>query len=364
LRAVDRVRLAPAPLLVGFAFSLGCILAAVFPTRREYAELADDRAPDAYSLAYLRVLTRANPSDEHLRLLYVRHLTQLGRYDEALDALAPAVAAGSADDAAQGLALDLLLARARAIPESDPRRADAFELVAARVEGLLARPHPAQRARSLARLALELERPGLAADYYERAAARSPAESAALLVDAGRWRLAAGDTVGAASLYREAVDREADPVHSREDALLAVAALESADRVSAAADLAGVYLERWSDDRELLARAADLSSRCMRVGAARDYGRRLLALDPDSAAALERQASLELAAGEPRGALPMLGRLLVLRPGDERLHRMRARVAEWAGRPEVALADWLWLLGGGAAPPLPSLAVAQRGQGP
>jgi tetratricopeptide (TPR) repeat protein len=355
LSATDRVRLAPAPLLVGFAFSLGCILAAVFPTRRQYAELADDHAPDAYSIAYLRVLTRANPNDEHLRLLYVRHLTQLGRYDEALEALAPSSEArGDTRQSSlerEDLALDLLLARARAIPEGDPRRTEAFEGVAARLEELRARPQPVPRLRSLARLALELERPALAADYYEQAAERVPTEAAALLVEAGRARLEAGDTAGAAKVYREAVDRETDSPRAREAALLAIAAIEAGDDVRAAADLAGTYLERWPEDRELLERATDLSSRCLRAGAARDYGRRVLALDPDSEAALERQSRLELAAGEPRAALPPLKKLVLLHPRDERLRRTRARVAEWAGCPEVALEDWLWLLGPGGARP-------------
>jgi Flp pilus assembly protein TadD len=361
LRVVDRVRLAPVSLLVGFSFSLGGVLAAVFPTRREYAQLADDRAPDAYSLAYLQVLTRATPSDEHLRLLYVRHLTQLGRYDEALAALAPALATQPPDAATASLELELLLARARAIPEGDPRRAEAFEAVAAHLEKLLVQPQPAERLAPLARLALELERPRLAADFYERAAASiGPTGAAPMLVEAGRWRLASGDVEGASGLYRQAADREQDPQRSRELALLAVSALEAGDHVAAAADLAGEYLERWPEDRELLQRAADLSSRCERASAARGYGRRLLALDPASEASLERQVQLELAAGDARAALPILRRLLALHPTDPRLHRTRARVAEWAGRPDLALEDWLWLLGRGS-PPRAVLVAQEQG---
>src|SRR5450755_2334917 len=84
----------PAPLagtrlLVQFAFALGAALAAVFPTRREYAEFANDESPDEYSLAYLRVLTRADPKDMHLHLLYAKHLAKLDRWDDALAADEP-----------------------------------------------------------------------------------------------------------------------------------------------------------------------------------------------------------------------------------------------------------------------------------
>ena len=356
--AIDRVRLASVPLLLGFAFSLGGVLAAVFPTRQEYAELADDRAPDAYSLAYLQVLTRANPTDEHLRLIYVRHLSELGRYDEAIDTLGPAIAARQDDGETQGLELDLLLARARSIPEDDPRRAAASEGVAGQLERLVRLPAPPDRLEKRAKLALEIERPRLAAEYYLRAAAQAPEDGARMLAEAARWMRASGDGVGAADRYREASEKERNPARARRDALLAMASLESEDRVPDAADLAGTCLRRWPDDRELLDRAVDLSSRCERVLAARDYGRRLLQLEPGSEVALEQQLRLELAAGDVRAAVPLLQKLVALRPDDVRLRRAQARIAEWAGRPDLALAAWLWLLGHGRSQALGGPVVA------
>lgn len=345
MSAVDRVRLASVPLLVGFAFSLGGVLAAVFPTRREYAELADDRAPDAYSLAYLQVLTRASPKDEHLRLIYVRHLFALGRYDEALEALGPALGVLRDDGETQALDLELLVARARAIPEGDARRGQAWERVERKLERLVELPQPVDRLERQAKLALELERPRLASEYYLRAAAQSLDDGPRMLAEAAKWMRASGDGVGAANRYREAADEERDPERARRDALLAIASLESEDRVPDAANLAGVYLRRWPDDRELLGRAVDLSSRCERMSAARDYGRRLLALDPGSEQLREQQVRLELAAGDVRAALPLVQRLVGSRPNDARLHHAAARIAEWAGRPDLALQEWLWLLG-------------------
>lgn len=345
MTAVDRVRLASVPLLVGFAFSLGGVLAAVFPTRREYAELADDRAPDAYSLAYLQVLTRANPQDEHLRLIYVRHLFALARYDEALQALGPALVVLHDDGETQALELELLLARARAIPEDDARRGPAWERVERKLKRLIELPQPADRLERQAKLALELERPRLASEYYLRAAAQSADDGPRMLAEAAKWLRASGDGVRAANRYGEAADGEKDPQRARRDALLAIASLESEDRVPDAANLAGVYLSRWPDDRELLGRAVDLSSRCERVSAARDYGRRLLALDPGSASLLEQQVRLELAAGDVRAGVPLIQKLVASRPNDARLHQAAARIAEWAGRPDLALREWLWLLG-------------------
>jgi thioredoxin-like negative regulator of GroEL len=344
LPAADRVRLAPVPVLVGFAFTLGAVFAAVFPTRQEYAHLADEGAPDAYSLAYLQVLTRANPDDEHLRLIYVRQLSRLGRYDEALAALGPAASDRQGDAEAQGLVLDLLLARARAVPEGDPARREAFEGVVKQLRKLRGlHVQSVDRLGALERLALELEEPRLAADFA-RSAAQSASDGAPLLADAARWMRAAGDASSAANLYREAAEKEHDTRRAQADALEAIAALESEDRVSDAADLAGVFASTWREEPRILVRAADLSLRCGRTFAARDYGRRLVAIDPASEVILEQQVRLELATGDARAALPLAQQLLERRPDDAHLHRTHARIAEWAGRPGIALSEWMWLL--------------------
>jgi tetratricopeptide (TPR) repeat protein len=331
---------------VGFAFSLGAVLAAVVPTTEEYAKLADDRPPDATSLAYLQVLTRASPGDENLRLLYVKHLKTLGRYDEAVDVLAPALASHPDSLEIASLQLDLLLARARAIPEEDPRRAQAFVAVEAHLRGLLGFRQQ-EKLESWMMLAVALDRPRLAAEFGHAAAQAPGPRGASILAEAARWMRASGDAERAARDYRAAADREEDPERARQDALLALATLESDDRVGDAADLAGSYLHRWPGDAELLRRAADLATGCGRPGLARDYGRRLLALEPSSDAVLERQVELELASGDARAALPLIQRLIALRPDDVGLHRQEARVAEEIGEPQVALNEWVWLLGRG-----------------
>jgi predicted Zn-dependent protease len=330
-------------LLVGFAFTLGGVLAAVFPTRQEYAQLADHRAPDAYSIAYLQVLTRANPNDEQLRVIYVRQLSKLGRYDDALEVLEPALAADPADAQTQELALDLRLARARAVPEGEDRRTEAFHEVAGQLERMLAFREPVDRLEVFAHLALELGQPRLASEFAY-GAARASKDGAHLFAEAAEWMRASGDRLGAAQSYREACEREHDPLQARQDALLAIDTLESDDRVPDAADLAGSYLRRWPSEPELLVRAAKLSLRCERTGAARDYGRRLVALQPSSRPVLEEQVRLELANGDARAALPIVQRLLEHRPDDVRLHQVHARVAEWAGHPAVALNEWMWLV--------------------
>jgi hypothetical protein len=203
--------LAGAPLLVGFAFIMGIVMTVVCPTGREYAALSDKKRADAYSIAYLTVLTRADPTDMHLRVVYVRQLAQLGRWEEALQILdrAPGEAHDSVDTRA--LRLELLLASARAIPRGSPDREQAFRVVHIELAAH-ADAFPKARARDLAELALELEDPLLAASFYLIAAdAGLPPGRPSSLADAGRWFRAGGDGQRAAESYQRAADEAAEP---------------------------------------------------------------------------------------------------------------------------------------------------------
>lgn len=321
------------------------MLAAVVPTRREYAQFADDRPPDAYSLAYLRVLTRANPKDDALRLIYVDHLRKLGRFEEALALLGRPPALGSLHKVdVENLRLELLLAQARSIPEGQAARRVGFGAVAEQLRIVGGLPQPVGQLKALAGLALELSDPGLAAKLYWQAADVSGDDRASLLASAARWLRASGDSSTASSVYELASNAESDSALARADRLQAVDTLESDDRACDAADLSARYATGDGGDAELLSRATTLAEECGRAQAARDYGRRLLALSADDAALIERQLYRELAAGDVHAALPLVGQLLREHPDDGRLHELEAHVAEWSGQPDLALDDWLWLL--------------------
>lgn len=352
MSANDRVRLAGGPTLVGVAFVLGGLVAAVVPTRREYDEETDRLPANAYTLAYLEMLTRANPRDAHTRGAYVRRLSALGEYDAALAVLDRGADRDTPANAHLGF--DLALARARSFPEGAPERAKAFGDVISRLEALASRPADAARTRELANLSLELERPALAVVFLERLAGQVPADDRPqVLAEAARWMRASGDNKGAAEAYLRAADLEADPTKSRDLTLSSIDSLEAANRVEEAADLATGTAARHPDDALFVQRAVHLAIAANRPMIARDWGRALLALRGDDEAETEAQARRELAAGDPKAALPLVERIVARRPDDTGWREVEARVAEWAGDPARALTDWLWLMQHGAASPEP-----------
>jgi hypothetical protein len=337
-------RLAGLPLLTTFAVVLVTLLSLVFPTGSEYAAFTSDTKPDAYSIAYLETLTRANPKELELRLVYAKQLAALGRYDAAFTVILPVLEDARLGNDAKQFALDVGLARARAFPAGDPRRATAFADVHAQLVVLLSIPRPAARGEELAKLALELDDPRLAAEFYEDLAAHHPAGRARYLASAARWLRAAGDNKRAAAHYRSAHDTATASEEAIEYAVLAVASLEADNHPHDAADLAAEYTGRHPTDARILALATRLATACSRAAVARDLGRRWLALAPEAEPVMRAQAERELGAGDAKASLALLNKLVARHPNEYGLRYQRARVSEWAGDLGTAERDLLWLV--------------------
>jgi hypothetical protein len=333
-------------MVVGISLAIGALLAAVLPTRQQYA-LTTEHPPDVQSLGYLEVLTRASPSDESLRLVYVRQLAALGRFSAALEALGPASPADR-DPRTVNLRFDLLLASARSIPEGTAERAAAFDRVKHELKELRTVPQTPSRLRELAAIALELGEPYTAAEYLLGVATLSPPrDRPPVLAAAAAWLRAANDGTRAAMYFREAADGEADRARASTYASAAVDALEANDNVGGAAEVAASYAERFAGDASWLERAAKLATAADRPYAARDLGRRLIGADPENEPHLVDQVRRELSASDPRGALVLVKRIAAMHPDEPHWRHVEARIAEWAGDPALALGDWLWLLGRG-----------------
>jgi hypothetical protein len=337
-------RLAGFSLLVSFTVVLVTLLALVFPTGSEYAAFTSETKADAYSIAYLEVLTRANPKELDLRLVYGKQLATLGRYDDALAAIKPVLADAKLGPTAKHFAFDVGLARARALPEGDPQRSAAFVDVHGQLRQLFTIPRTPARSEELARLALELDDPRLGSEYYLDLAAQQPNGRAAHLASAARWLRAAGDNSGAATNYRSAHDSARSPDEAVEYGVLAIASVESDNRPAAAADLAAELVRFHPKDARILAQATRLATANSRAAIARDFGRRLLALAPDDDATMRDQAQRELAATDAKSSLQLLNKLVAKHPDEYGLHLQRARVSEWAGDLDTTQRDLLWLI--------------------
>jgi len=341
------VKLANDTVLAGVAFTIGMLLAVVFPTRHEFDAATDALPEHAYSAAYLEVIVKANPSDAHSRLAFARQLGHRGDFQAGLDQLAQLERRGAGDvrDAEiRELRFDFALARARSLPEGSSLRTSAFAEVGRALDALGTGSHPPAKLAEYAEVALGLERPSTAARFYQALATDSVGDARARwLAATGRWLRAAGDPLGAATAYQQAAAATSDATAAGVWSGLAVTALEAGDQVVLASELATRLASRAPGDATFLIEAARLALAAGHPIAARDLGRRLLRLRPFDVLERDRQALRELAAGDARAALPWVREAVRRHPADPAWREREARVAEWAGEPTLAMRDWLWL---------------------
>lgn len=335
--------LASATTLLCLGVGVAALVAFVFPTRSDYANLVDPEHPSGASLAYLEALTLASPGDSDLALVRARSLVAAGELRAATQILERLVDDPHRGEEARSLRFELRLQSARALPEGSGARARAFaEILELLPERMAATEDPA-RLQELAKLAASLERPDLAADAtLRRVSVTDPAASAPVLAEAARWSLAANDPTRASAHLARAAETAQTIDERKTWALRSLDVLEGGD-VHAAADAALMWLSRFPDDRVMLERAMRLQASAGRPKGARDLGRRLVAMGPITEALLRAQAKRELGAGDPKSALRIVEQMLSARPKDLVLREAHARLAEWAGEQELALEDWLFL---------------------
>ena len=366
------------------------------PELLEHAALLSERFGEVRTGAALerRLAEIDPPRAAHWYARCGRRLAAAGMREEALDCLGRAHRASASGDERFALGLALFEQLPAASPSGDaaadgtaadgatssrtaPSRTALVERLLEEAsalderpsrEGATVSPHALE---SLAGTLLAAELPGAAARAYARLAERDAGQRVRWLGEAARWSEAAARPAEAAVFLdamtpllaaaerpaherriealllgagrgREALDRLAARL-AREplDAALvreAVAAARAAGQQARALGWNTLFLGAHGDDREAIERQIALTLALGRTDLARYWTERALAQEPDSAVHLERLARLAEWAGEPEAALAHRQRLLALRTGAEAGDTLLeiARLAESVRRPGVA----------------------------
>ncbi|MDX1300041.1 MAG: tetratricopeptide repeat protein, partial [Pseudomonas sp.] len=234
--------------------------------------------------------------------------------------------------------LDTLQALADPTGIEPSRQRELVELFAAVERSPLS---DAQRLR-IAKYALALGAPGLAAGVYAEMAERDPDRHAEWLSEAAKWYQASGDAEHAASLYLQLMDSAVTDKERRAYLEQAFYSFLSADRSERAAELLSLHISALVETDAVLLDAAVRAS----VGSHRfdlaalfvERWRTLLPYDPE---ALAVEMRLHLAAGDLERAWATGQVMLQSRPDDLELLTQLAQLAEWTARPQDALHYWV-----------------------
>jgi hypothetical protein len=302
------------------------------------------RGSDSLAFRYLELMVGMKPEDVELRLMLTRRLKEIGKLEEARRTLTPLLAnADIGHNEAELLGIQIDYSALIALKESDPNRASAEENLIHRLQDFPEHGATRQGLEDFAKISLALNRPGLAAEFYLKLSETDPANKPSWLKESARWFTASGNGAKAGLLLDQASSTEPDPIKSRGLALEALATLRGAMAFDPALKLAGGYLEKFPEDRELTGRAIDLALAAGRLDLAQACARKLASIARDDPDALKRQLEIDLWANDLTSALATSLALTTLDPENPDYRARVAQMAAWANRPELALEQRLWL---------------------
>lgn len=329
--------LKPSTLIVAAAVAAG-LLWLTFHDEEDF--LPDTKQPDVVSANYAELLLAARPDDSKLRVQLIEVLNDLGEYERARQHLQEWSNPDPLLFEYYSLETDALSLLASGSVEAMPEMVK--RLQALKLEGLTV----AQLQR-LAKNALALQSPGLAARIFQEMAGREPEQRMKRLGEAAHWYLASGQPAQAAALYRTmAADSDQSEDH-QQYMQQAFSSLLAADQGEKAVGLLAEELDRLPEDQAdpaWLEQGVAIAIQHRRFDLAERFIDQWRELQPESVPALDADFRVRLAFGDIASAWKTGQLLLEHRPDDPKLLEQMARLGEWNGYTSQALSYWIRLL--------------------
>ncbi|MDO8988993.1 MAG: tetratricopeptide repeat protein [Sideroxyarcus sp.] len=379
----ERPRLMSAWTLAGFAVVVLIPLVMVFPKQELLRQASQQRLGDVLTVNYLSNLLKADPSNLELRILLAEHRIFLDETGGIIELIEPAIFSNNPEWQAKGLLMEykFLTRRFQLSAPHSPRHEELREWRAAAFMKLQGRKWPLPTLVYLAGQADELHEHGVSALLH-----RTITESAAMMpsgwfVETARRTLAEGNHELAARLYFIARHKEHTLAKQREYLLAGVHALMDGGLFAEAMRAVDQHVDNLEDDTDTLyalvqaARAANDQPRAVR------YAKRLLHLswvgqivawlqrldlgligisNADAASEMPQAAADNIRAYDKKNyelgyqvfiennnlneAFRVAEAAVRQSPSETIWHQRLAQIAEWLGKPEVALREWRWLL--------------------
>ena len=379
-RAETRPLLAPLWLIALLASIVGAALFLLYPRTDLERRLA--RMPESdLSAAYVANLLRSDPNNPTLRLILARRQAALGQFSQARTTLQPALSTKDQGVHQQALWVQWELTlhdfRSTATTNAVARNALRTDLLR-QLTTLSELPLPADQKIQLASTAYLLQQPALGNQLFQDIAQTldDPKKAGQLYQEAASKALANGDYRGSAALHLLARKNASDPAEARRHFHQALRILQSGNLLEEALSMGEREIGPLADDPETLLLITRLARAAGRPDVAERYVRHLLKL-----ALLQQWRALEMARAWGDGSLQKasqqakasgpgiafddniytLGYEVFLEnrkledawrvadsavrqaPGNQAWRERLAQVAEWTGRPQQALKNWLAL---------------------
>jgi Tfp pilus assembly protein PilF len=382
-QGLERPRLMSGWTLAGFAVVVMIPLVMIFPKQELLRQASQQNLGDVLTVAYLTNLLKADQTNMELRILLAEHKIHLKEAREVPALIAPVIKSPDPVWHSKGVLTEYKFLTSLywdAEPNST-MRADLKSLRIAAFRNLAMKEWDIPVTAYLAGQADQLHEHGLSVLLYRKLTDSAAMMSTEWFAETAESALADGSYELAAHLYFIARHKEHHLAKQRQYLLAGMHALMSGNLYAEAMQAVDQHLGRLEDDAETLyaliqaARSANDQPRAVK------YAKRLLRISwlGQVVAWLERLdlrligiSNADAASEMPQGATDNMrpytqknyelayqvfienGNLTEAfrtaesavrqAPGETIWHHRLAQVAEWTGKPEVALREWRWLL--------------------
>lgn len=276
--AVERPRIVTPFMLAGATAAIVCTLAGTYMAGGLRARIVHDSAPSELTVAYLEAWLRGAPSDPAYLSALANQYLSLGRCDQAKATASRLAALGVQQSRRHAIQIELRCdeQRAFAAAPNSPERTELLARVAEQLNTAAQLDWDPAQLEALARQALSVGAPAIAARYRERLAQADPARREYWQREAAQQWLAAGDYRRASAAQFAAQAAAGNRDAARSAFIAGVRALQAGNLVDEALAQAQAHVDGLSDDRQTLEVLLQLARAAQRPDLVDRYARALM----------------------------------------------------------------------------------------
>ncbi len=338
-----REQLINVPALIIMIVVLTVVLVLLFPKKAVFSDPAYLHAPDALSIAYLKLLLKSDPGNTELRLSLARQLYVTGQLKQAMSAINLLVAHAPAGYQTQIYNLNVKLIAQQYFAHRDTAgKTLLLDLQAAFQQAVAAANTPAElkvvynMAKNWATPSIQLRIVRKIIDQI-----RAPQQKVAWLLTAADLSLAQNRPTTAANWLEQAYNASLRSKPALAARILRT--LLATGNPDNALQRTPYYVHRHPHSKNLLQLAISIAQQTGRQEMVDHWLTRATQLEPDNMDYNRRLMKLKLATGQLQAAA-LLADIRLQHPGLSTAERTRiAHLYEWNGQPGKALKQWYWL---------------------
>lgn len=336
----ERLISVPAVILLGVIIII--LLVLLFPSKGTFEDSRYIKHPDQLSIAYLKTILKLQPDNVQLRLTLAQQYVAISKWQEAKE-LIDGFKFDSAKNRAQADIISIQIYREKYAytDKSDPSRYQVLK----QAQKILAQINLSQfepgQLEQLAKIALSLNRPAMAANIYQHLAQISTHDTAKWWALAGKWARASAQNELARLYYINAYLAAKNTEKAAQYAGLSVVSTIEANQHQLAIQSLTEYLRVFPENRYFLESMVSASETLGDLQKAAQWNSVLLSKHgQNDEKIIAKQVKLELALAHLQHAKKYASRLVLLKPENQQYRKQLAQLYEWTGNPIAAQKQW------------------------